>query len=124
MGQEGLTPQSVPLARPLTFCVLDFSRTTGWHGPVGNSTWEKAIDSTVHATARRMVIAKNIIIRKGGVKTLQERRAEQRWGREGGRRRAGRNRVPLMPARGLSPWPSKLQIQGLRRHQTQLFFVV
>lgn len=52
--------------------------------PTGNSTWEKAIDSPVRTTARRRATAKNTIIQKCGGKTLQERRAEQRRGREGG----------------------------------------
>ena len=82
--QGGLhTTQSALLASPLTFCVLDYSRRTGWHGPAGNSTWEKAIDSTVCSTAHRRAIAKKIIIQKCGTKTLQERGAEQGGGREG-----------------------------------------
>ena len=90
--------------------------------PTGNSTWEKAIDSPVHTTARRRATTKNTIIQKCGGKTLQERRAEQRRGREGGHRRADRNGVPLMPGQRPSPWPSKLQTQGLRRHQTLVVF--
>lgn len=57
-GQEVSTPGSVLPARLLTFCVLEYSRKTGWHGPAGNSTWEKAIGSTACSTARRRAVAK------------------------------------------------------------------
>lgn len=88
------TPGSVLLARLLTFCVLEYSRRTGWHGLAGNSTWEKAIGSTACSTAcrREGLLPKNIIIQKCGTKTLQERGAEQkgsrRMGQEGEQRQS------------------------------------
>lgn len=111
------TTQSVLPASPLTFCVLDYSR-TGWHGPAGNSTWEKAIDSTVCSAARRRGIAKKIIIQKCGTKTLQERGAEQGGGREG---TEGLAEAEPVQWQSPSPWPGELHsLGGLggTRHQT------
>lgn len=109
--------QVCPPGKALTFHVLEYSGRTGWHGPAGNSTWEKAIDLTACSTARRRAIAKNIIIQKGGTKTLQEREAEQRgkW-REGTEGPTEAEPSPWMGRGPLMAWGAA-QSLGHRRYQ-------